>query len=403
MKRLSFIIVSFYSFPFNGVGSLRISSLANYFAEKNHIVYFIRAANKYFENMISSDLKLNEKVNQVPIEVKNSNRRSSFRINFSFKIFNEIKKILKKEKIDFLFFCVGPFWYLPLGPIFKIFFKIPYIIDFRDIMYRHPIFQLKNYKLKTNEIEDKILEKLYVKYSQLIIDVTEENSAYHKKIYANNIKDKFITIANGYDPLIINSVIENKKKSVYSNDNYQKRIRLAISGKFAFYNPNDIEILLEIEKLDQEIAKLIEIIHIGNDSQIFKEKSNNSKLLKFHFYPQMSQIEALNIINNSNVCLLNNNQKTALGTKIFDYIALNKPIFAFVKEDYAIWKMLKNFENAFLIQNSKDLLDAINYLINNKIFNLTNNLESIEQFSRIKQYQKLENYLNKIFVGKKER
>jgi len=107
----------------------------------------------------------------------------------------------------------------------------------------------------------------------------------------------------------------------------------------------------------------------------------------------MSQSDAFNILKDSDILLLNNNQKTALGTKIFDYIGLNKPIFAFVEKDYAIWKLLQKFENAFIIQNEDDLVKALNEVLNKNIRYLTKNEDLINNYSRDNQYAKLEKIL----------
>lgn len=401
MLKLNIIIISYYAFPYTAISALRISHLANYLSEKGHSITFIRADNKYYKNLIDYKLKLNEKIKQIHISIKPTTNPSLSRLRFTFEILKKIKKLITNNKFDFLFFCSDPFWYLPLGPIFKIFYKIPYIIDFRDIMYRHPIFRLHKYKDFMNKIADKFLEEIYIKYADLVIDVTEENTILHRKIYSKYPSEKFITIANGYDSKLIGSININTVNETTSEENSLKnkiinqKLKLAISGKFAFYNVEDVNIIIELEKMDINIAKNLEIIAIGKDNPIFKEKAANAKYLTFTFYPQMSQIDAFNILNESDILLLNNSQKTALGTKIFDYIGLNKPIFAFVKQDYAIWKLLEKFENAFLIKSVYDLIKAINQVLLDNIIYLTKNLDLIAQYSRENQYEKLENILRK--------
>lgn len=404
MPKLNITIISYYAFPYTAISALRISHLANYLAEKGHNISFIRADNKYYKNLIDDKLKLNDNIKQYILSIKTTKNPSLSRIRFTLEIAKKIKSIIKNEKIDFLFFCSDPFWYLPLGPIFKVFYKIPYIIDFRDIMYRHPIFELNKYKDFGNEISDKILEKIYVKHASLVIDVTEENTILHRKIYSKYLMQKFITIANGYDSILINSInIKNNNLNISNdvslkNKIIKRKLKLAISGKFAFYDINDVDILLELEKVDIKMAKNIEIIAIGRDNPIFKEKAKIAKFLTFNFYPQMSQKDAFTILKESDILLLNNSQKTALGTKIFDYIGLNKPIFAFVENDYAIWKLLQKFENAFLIQNADDLINSINKVLSNNIVYLTKNIDLISQYSRDNQFNKLENILIKKFT-----
>ncbi|MFN3245680.1 MAG: hypothetical protein ACK42K_03195, partial [Leptonema sp. (in: bacteria)] len=74
-----------------------------------------------------------------------------------------------------------------------------------------PIFELHKYKDFFNKITDKFLEKIYIKYADCVIDVTDENTAFHKKIYKNQPESKFITISNGYDSKLINDFSFNNK------------------------------------------------------------------------------------------------------------------------------------------------------------------------------------------------
>ncbi len=410
MKRLNFILVSFYGFPYTAIAALRVSLLANFLSEKGHNIFYIKADNRYYNDTIDDRLKLNEKIIQIPIFVGNRRNSANFRIKFTLAISKEIKKIIKNHKIDFIFFCSDPFWYLPLGAIYKKLYKIPYVIDFRDIMYRHPLFELNKYKDIGNKISDKLLEKLYIKHAALIIDVTEENTKLHQKIYSK-YKNKFITIKNGYDPAIIEltenfdknyeTKIKNGSKSdmknELKNELTKRKLKLTIAGKFAFYNPQDIDKIIEIEKIDPILAEKLEVIAIGKDSSIFKEKSKDAKIIYFNFQPQIPQIDLIKKLKESDILLLNNFSKTALGTKVFDYIGLNKPVFAFVKKDYAIWKLLQDFENSFLIENSEDLIKSIYKIIDKNIRFLTENNEKITQYSRNFQFEKLKEILIKTF------
>lgn len=429
MNKPTLIIVSFYSYPYTGISALRISFIANYLAKKDYKIYFIKADNSYYNQLIDPELKLEDNIQQISIFVGKKKNNGLFRINFILSIKSAIKKIIKKDKVDFIYFCSDPFWYLPLGPILKIFNKINFIIDFRDIMYRHPYFELSKYKDIGNEISDKLLERICIKYSDLVIDVTEENTIIHKKIYSKYPSEKFITISNGYDPdidiikktelfvdnennenNIITKNIEFKneinklrsKENTLSEKKINNKILLAISGKFAYYNTENIDWFLQLEEKNPDLCRKIEIIAIGKDNPIFQEKAKQSKIIKFIFYPQVSQKKSFEILKSSDILLLNNNQKTALGTKIYDYIYLNKPIFAFVKNDFAIAKLLYKFENAFIIENIEDLENALLKILNKNIFYLTQRKDLIKQYSREYQCEKLVVKIDELYKNHKK-
>ncbi len=382
------IIISFYAFPCCTVAALRTSLLANYLSNKGFDINFIRADDIYYNKNVDYDLKLDNSIKQHLILIKNNKNQFIFKIKYSYQVFKIVKILIKKNRNSIIYFSCDPFWYLFLGIIFKIFYNIPYIIDFRDIFYRHKYFNLQGYNNVLKKYLIKITERFLIKYSNYIIDVTEENSELHKIIYRKFNSNKFLYVLNGYNSNIIKSINLNDNINL-SDELKQRKLKLAIAGKFFYYNQRSIEILKELDISEVNLSSIIDILIIGEEIEILREKLKNLKYIRLNLLPPMAQNKVIDLIKESDIFLLNFDRKTGLGTKVFDYIALNKPIFAFLEEDFLLWKFLNKFENSFLIKNVNDLINSLKIIIYKNITYLSKNIELIKKYSREEQYSKI--------------
>ena len=98
---------------------------------------------------------------------------------------------------------------------------------------------------------------------------------------------------------------------------------------------------------------------------------------------------------NCNLLILANNQKYALGTKVFDYIYLNKPIIAFVEKKGEIEKLLQDFKNTYCYRNDFELYDKMHSFLATKNPKLYEGSEG-EKYSRENQAEKLYKKINEI-------
>ncbi|NLJ05539.1 MAG: glycosyltransferase family 4 protein [Exilispira sp.] len=430
----SILIVSFYLFPYNRVGAIRTSLFANFLSSKGHTVYAVQADESHYKNDIDFSLTLNPEIKLSKVKIKTLKNRSINQYKFTISFYKSIDKILKKEKIDCMVFSGGPFYYFILGTIFKKKYKIPYLLDYRDIWYRDKIFKTEPYR-GIEKYTDRILEKISVSNADAIIDVTEKCSRLHRKLYQNMDPEKFYTIFNGFDDNfklesnnknsqgVEDGVVLSKDKNMTEFNNNNKDIesvangssyktmnqakgneisqknndlRLGIFGKFAFYNKEDVDKIIALEKLDEAFAKMLFIDVIGKEEPYFINKARESKYIKFNFYGQLNYIEGMKILSSADAFLTNCNYSFALGTKIFDYILLNKPILAFAKEDWEISRLLSSFEYGFVLDNEQDLLLTLKFIKEKKIKYLTKKTEIINQYSRTRQFEKFEDILSKI-------
>src|SRR5690606_38588258 len=99
---------------------------------------------------------------------------------------------------------------------------------------------------------------------------------------------------------------------------------------------------------------------VGKKEDEFKEYiQNDHKNVSIIQTGYISYTEGLKILANCHILVLNNRSPNSHGTKIFDYIALNKPIIAFIHQESEIADLLQPFDNSFIVTNEFECQEAI--------------------------------------------
>ncbi|MDO9578468.1 MAG: glycosyltransferase [Candidatus Cloacimonadales bacterium] len=388
MKKNNILIISFYMYPCKLVGAKRMSYIANYLADKGIEVTVLKVEDESYDNQIDKNLKLDARIRV--IEVKKLNKYKTFRqsIYRFFRYKKTLCSLLEKEDFDVLYFSGGPFFYFPLGIYSRFKYKIPYILDFRDLWIIGKKVKL-NWKGNLLSNFEKYFERVSIKNASMVICVTPKTTELFKQEFNNPMCMNFVTIMNGYNDLELPEIISS---STIKRD----PINIGIFGKFSYYDLNHIDILIKSIR-NSEIE--IKIHHIGHYEEDFVNYVELNKLSKnFVFVGYKNYTEGIMYLSNMDYLILNNRSEYALGTKIFDYLYLNKPVLAFMTPSSEIWNLLSNFKNTFLIQNSFDLISAIQELMCSDDLNVIQK-QDLFQYSRQHQteilYEKIIMLINR--------
>jgi glycosyltransferase involved in cell wall biosynthesis len=380
IKNKKILLVAFYFYPCDLIGAKRSSYLANFLSNKGLDVTVLKADNENYYNRIDCNLSFDSKIKIINMNsiIKLKSYRQSIIWYYSFK--KGIIKLLKTNDFDLIYFSGDPFFYFSLGNYFNRKFNIDYILDFRDIWVNG--FKKKlNWKGKILQYFKKYFEKKAVKKAKIIIHCTEKRTKIYKEYYIKFKKVKFITVYNGFDESKLPTLetIHIKKENEY---------KLGIFGKFSYYNHEHSLILVNVIKELKKIMK-IQIFHIGSkEEDLIQLVKQNNLEENFKFLGYKNYTEGLKILNTMDFLILNNRADYELGTKIYDYFFLNKPILAFTTPNSEIWKLLSKFHNTFLIQSSRDFISAINYLKETDNYSVISK-ENLQKFSRKYQMEYL--------------
>lgn len=368
------LIIAKYFLDYKVVGSKRINYFADFLKEK-----------KDLEPIILTEKEKSpreEYQHELYFLKEGKDTNNLYKIIQILKWIKGIIKVIRVNEIKLIYFSGGPFYYFVLAPIIKLIFGIDYILDFRDPW---------SLNKKRNVIY--YLQKIAIIHSMYTINVTERLTDEYRNLYPKIDRTKFMTIYNGYN----DRNLKNIQRETINIDINKDKINIGIFGKFSTYNKNDVLVLLEtLFDINKDIP--LKIYHLGNIEEYFIEKTKEFNLEdKVVFLGSYEYLKGMKILSEMDCYILNNRSKNALGTKIFDYIYLNKPILGFVDEDYLINDFLSNFKNYFNVRSEEKLKKALNNIFDKNLTYLDRDLDR-NKYSRSHQfdilYKKLVNYLD---------
>ncbi len=389
IKNKKILLVAFYFYPCSLIGAKRSSYLANFLSNKGMDVTILKADDVNYYNDIDYDLSLDSNIKIINVNniIKLKSFKQSIIWYFSFK--KEIKKILKNNDFDLIYFSGGPFFYFPLGYYVKKKYHKKYLLDFRDL-WTLEFNTYQNWKGKLINKISRYFEKKSLVKADMVNFVTESESNFYKKFYSQIDESKFFVIRNGYDDTNKYQIMKKSKNLLIKNEKTSERqkFKLGIFGIFAYYNFEHVKILIKAIRDLKQIFD-IKIFKFGEEEVQFSQSVVDAGLLEnFEFIGYKEYQKGLESLSNMDFLILNNRSEFALGTKIFDYILLNKPILAFTTSKSEIWSLLLKLKNTFLIQTSKDFILAINVLSKRKDLSIVNK-QNLKEYSRKFQMEKL--------------
>lgn len=367
--------------PFLGVGAARMTSLSKYLSENGEQITVITQDEKFYPNG-SIGRSIPDGVNIIKTTFSKSAKTV-----LKAAIFGE----LEKHQYDICIASFGSYEAVALMPEIKRKFNVPYILDFRDLW----IFDInrayhRSLLIRVKSLIKKVLsypvERRAIKYSAETVTVTEDDGKTMKLAY-RPYKDKIITIFNGYEPAI---------KTVDTTIKDDGKFTIGISGKSAYYNPAAAEMFLDtIYELNNGDSAKIEISRIGAPesemSEILKKYEDKSF---YHDYGYKEYKDAVRLMGQADVCLIIDGSKSGLGTKVFDYIGLNKPIIYIGLKDSELVRLLSQFEHVYICYDGESVKSAIMDIGKNNVSVLTN--KDVHMFSREEQNRRYYDLIKKV-------
>ena len=312
---------------------------------------------------------------------------------------------LKINKIDTIIATGDPFILFKYASKLSEKHNIPWIADYRDPWTKN---KNNNKKLK---IWNSFFEKKTLKNVDLIITTCE----FFKIKISELIKNKkFFIITNGYDFEAIESIKNEKQQS--------KKLQIALVGTVYKCHPiqSFISVLSNFIKENPSAKIQLNFYGINIASELNEMISNNFPDFKqfISFFPKISNDLLLKELTKNNLMLLFNYYSN-IGTKIYDYLAINRNIllcYANDKEALLLKEKYYNIEEVEGVSNhlQEDLIKETNsgYIVQNenhlsillkqlyKEFEETGeikcNTKNIEKYSRKYQTEKLAEIIKKV-------
>jgi glycosyltransferase involved in cell wall biosynthesis len=341
MKKLLTIINQFP--PASEVGVHRAIRFIKYLTEVGWDISVITLKDEcYTDNNISIDQELNKKIPE-SVKVYRTKRIRKFvpeipdgEIGWFIDAFKVGKRLFAEGKVDIIYSTAPPWSTHLIACMLKKYTGCPLVVDFRDPWARTPwIYRRSFWQRKLNPW----FEKLVVKYADAVVVTTEPMKEDFLEYYGEWIKDKLVVIPNGID-LVDFHEVRNRQK--IETDKFVITHTGTIYGE---RNPNGI--LIAIKSLIEEgLINPQEIVVqlVGRISPRVNISSFNSldnwQIVKV--IPTVSHQECLCFLSESTVLLLlEGGHHLAIPAKLFEYIAVEKPILALAGKKGAIREVIE--------------------------------------------------------------
>lgn len=317
-------------------------------------------------------------------------------------LYQGAKNYLKTNRVDAIIATGEPFVLFKYASKLSTRHSIPWIADYRDPWSQN---------IKNKNILIRLLNTYFEKkYTLNTFGVTTVNDFLTKRIYCYSSKNIDI-ITNGYNPNIYKTIKNCHQRS--------DKLRIGFMGTIYPWHPliSLLDCFLQIQR--QNSLSNVEINFWGINNKTNIEHLLNTKyneLKKYiNIYPRKSNDKLLATLSSYNILLLFNDY-SIIGTKIFDYLALQRLILFCYSDDkealvlkdkyYGEDKelltpqqdLIRKTDSGIIVKDKNELLEILPKLFEE--FQLSGKIKchthDFEQYSRKKQTEKLANIVKSL-------
>jgi hypothetical protein len=300
-------------------------------------------------------------------------------------------KLIKERNISLMIISANPFIQFRFGYLLHKKTTIPWIADYRDDWTTSEIIKPTTFVEKILFSFQQTSEKKWVKTASFITSVSE--------VYTNRISE-FIgvrgeTILNGFDKLYPVSISTQSDK-------------FTITYNGTLYNSQDVEgfikvIIQCISFFNNSIFIYVQFPGVSYDPDQYKRVSNLIIGYESHFLltDRIPKKDVIELQRESDVLLM----LTHLGTKgipsskLYEYLAIQKPILCYPSDNDIVEKILFDIGNGIIASDVSTLVYELKTMIEkrNKDENFSKNInfEKLKYYSQFHQTKKLVGLIQK--------
>lgn len=386
--------------PHGQVGAIRMISLSRYLVGKGHMVAILCLSINTLEKMDPQGLsaRIPDEVEIIPYDILhecNSIMKKNL-INQK-ECCVALASLLEKQRFDVALISGGPFYQFRCSVLLKK-NKIPFIVDYRDLHISSPIKRKRIGVINRLKFSISFPARFFQEYNcirhadmiTVVAPEMKENIASYFKISESKIK----IVYNGFDDAMLEGIEINQ------SDN--KVFTIGYFGKLMYYDQELSQMLFQaINKINCKKIK-VKILHIGPENSNIYDYFKANQIKGEQWYECLGQKEyrkGMECLASCDACVLEYAYPEGPGTKVFDYIFLNKPIIGVLKPGISLEKLLKKFDNAFVCHSEEEIIRALQCLVSGKIKELIDSSDSkdiIQKYARSTQNERFEKLMETI-------
>ncbi len=291
-------------------------------------------------------------------------------IGTKYELYKATKSYLKNNKVDVILATGEPFILFKYASKLSKKFKIPWVADYRD-----PWSQSASRQKGILKWLSPYFEKKYLQNVTFIVTVSD----FCEKKIASLLPNKpYKIIPNGYNEEVFKN-LENIQQE-------KEILTISIAGTIYEWHPYEAFLKTVDEFLTQNPEARLAIRFYGINKikeiqEIVQQSVHLEEVVEIH--PKLPQRELIKALVKSNLLLLFNDY-SVLGTKIYDYLALNRKIILCFTEDAEANQLKKEFYNMEAIEGLSKTLQA-------------DLIQETNSGIIVKNQQELENILNDLY------
>ena len=309
-----------------------------------------------------------------------------------FKMKEAAIQLLNKQKFDLIFTTSPDHWEITLGSYLSKQYKIPLVVDFRDIKEQEKgITRTFREHIQVARLTTRRF--LATRQASLITTV----SKYHADVLHKKLLKNVDVIYNGYDSELFKSIKSRKTSSVF------KIIYVGRILDIWYRNP---EILFfAIDQLIEEgkiIENEINIDFYGTEKELLADIVKKTKHKSFFtFYDRIPYKRVPVMLSDAQLLLVltNKDRKGILTTKFFEYAGLQKPVLCIPGDNSELDELISEYKLGYSIDNIEKLKQKLlEWIGAHKTSTYSENLENnVDFFSRLNQTQELAKSFDNLF------
>jgi hypothetical protein len=230
-------------------------------------------------------------------------------------------------------------------------FRVPWIADFRDPWTDNPF--RKDNPYPSLHALNRSLEAMVVREADAVVTNTPALEDAFRRRYPN--LDSFVTITNGFDPALLERV---RHIATGKGEGEVSPIRMVHTGEvYGLRSPHAlIEALGDLAREDPGLPASFEIAFYGNVEEkalLLKKARGLGVDGSFRFADPVEHAKALEICAGSDMLLLlgvkGDKPEVQVPSKLYEYLALGKPILSLSKRGGAIEGILEQSGVPYLL------------------------------------------------------
>lgn len=384
--------------PHGQVGAIRIISLSRFLVGKGHFVTVLCLSENTLKQMDPAGLSASvpDGVRVVPYDIT-LNAGSLLKKNYQ----NEkeckesLRKLLKTESFDVALISGGPFYAFGASKVLRK-HGIPYVVDYRDLHISSAIKRKKKGFLSQLKFNLTYPMRYYQEYSCVhkanAITVVSPEMKDNIADYFHYDPEHISVVYNGYDEDVLKDFTPMPLADEFT---------IGYFGKLMYYDKTKTQMLFSALDGINKSGKKVSLLHIGPEDAGIEAYLKEKGYLEDGWYTNVGQkkyAEGMHLLSSCNACLLEYIYPEGPGTKVFDYIYLNKPIIGVTAEGIPLENFLRKFPNAFVCHTEEEITSAILKLAGEGISTLTEGdaKEIIASYSRNRQNETVEELMTRI-------